>query len=130
MGICLYKSNGNTLETTLFSDGIGLMFDAGGRFVKAVNVLPDYSFRSVDMISVLQYSGGTEVAYSINGGFEKIKTTKSANDIMQLLNSGAVQNNMFLGIRNLNVNGVLGCQYIYVYRPHYLKAITLKSILT
>ena len=130
MSACFYKVNSQTLETVLFADNTALLFDAACKCKGNVNVIPDYSFRCVDVISILQFPSGVEVAYNIAGYFDKLLVKGSANDVMNILNTRLKKRPVFLGIRNLVCNEIYGCQYFYVYQSHYLKAITLRSILS
>ena len=121
-----YKSMSN-LDTILYADNIGLIFDANCMCKGRVSVIPDYTYRSVDVISLLQYVEGSELAYNIAGEFNKFTMTRSTNDVLELLNKIA-QRPIFLGIRNLKINEVRGCQYIYVFRQNYIRGIDICSL--
>ena len=125
MGKCLYKLDNRNYETLLYNDNIGLVFNIGCKFERMINnIIPDGSYRFVDIISILQGPTGVEIAYNIAGTFAKFNSSKSPIDLMNIL-SGKLKP-MFLGTRPIDINGAKAMQYVYVYKVNYLNAKALE----
>lgn len=128
MGKCIYKLDNRTYETTLYCDSVGLVFNINMQFTKYANsLIPDGSFRFVDVVSVLQAPNGVEVAYNVNGVFHKFMSSKSANDLIDILSKGIKP--IFLGTRPVDVNATKAMQYIFAYNTNYLNVPVIEPSL-
>ena len=128
MSICLYKVDSRTYNTTLVADGIGIQFDAGSVFMNVLPyVIPDGSYRQVDVLSVLQYASGVEIGYINNDVFKKFKTSKAPNDIMSEITDKGLRP-LFIGTRPLSVQDKRAMQYVYVFPKGVLNVNIINAL--
>lgn len=83
----LLSRDNMTYNISLMSGGRVLSFDCNGNCLGFVQMTGDMlkSPREVDIISVLQYKDGCEVAFNINNTLETVHSKRMVADIVDLI---------------------------------------------
>lgn len=125
MDTCFFRTDYKTLYTYIFADSKCFRFDSAKKFDKEMPLLYPNGFRAVDLVSVLMHPNGVEIACDLDGNFNKFTSSLPGSVILSRINSGLQF--MYMGQRNLTVNGAECLQFIYVFRKSYLTLEALRK---
>jgi hypothetical protein len=110
------------------SNGRVLGFDCNGNCLGFIEMTSNMlrAPREVDIISVLQYKNGCEIAFNVNNTFEVVHSSYAVADIMDFISNTTSPLNV--GIRKgRSLKGVPWQQFIFMYAVCTLNAEAVKS---
>lgn len=127
--VAIADVDNNMFLKGLINEGIMLKFGLGGKYLGEFPISFNLSnVKDVDIISILSNNKNIEIGLNIDEAFSKFNSSK---DIV-VLNGICTQqlrgfNSGFR--RELNIDGVVCIQYIYVYDKGFLKNYRLGDVL-
>lgn len=127
----IYARNDTTYKSFIMSGGRCLGFDPNGGCIGFVDVPIEIINRprEVDIISILQFKDGCELAVNVNGSFVVLDThNKTTPDVLDIVTKTFAPLNMGTR-RGKTMNGVSWQQLILIFAVNTVNLGILRSLL-
>lgn len=106
---------------TLIGEGRSISFGLGGNFIEEREfAYTNLTLREVDILSLLVWNRGLEVALNIDGYFSIVESASRKSQTYLVSELNKMNGLIFIGNRPFKDNGVDLMQYLYTFRPNTL----------